>query len=185
MAAQVNEFDPRRALGALMYLARATTNDLYILMKMLYVADKKHLAITGRYIAGDQYVAMEAGATPSGAYDIAKFVRGDHRLHRGFPLARRYIEVRDQTKVNLLADVPEGYISELAQKCLDEVVTLYREHPNWVYWFKQAHDSAWTASLKEGELAPPIDIKAVAGTIKENGPLLDYLADPYPEAAKG
>lgn len=183
MAVSVNEFDPQRALAALMYLVRGASNDLYTLMKMLYVADKKHLSLSGRFIAGDNYVAMERGATPSGAYDLVKYVRGDHCLHRGLPEAKQFFRIEDRTRLELTADVPEDDLSEVAIRCLDEVVEMYRQHPNWVFWYRLAHDAAWQESLQENAPAPPIDIVAVARTTPNSQSLLDYLSDPHPETA--
>jgi len=183
MTVSVNEFDPKIALAALMYLVREASDDLYTLMKMLYVADKKHLSLSGRFIAGDDYIAMENGATPSGAYDLVKYVRGDHSLHRGLPEVNQFIRVEDKTRLELTADVPEDDLSEIAIRCLDEVVGLWHKHPNWVFWYKLAHDTAWQESLQENNPAPPIDIEAVARSIPNSQSLLDYLSDPYPETA--
>jgi hypothetical protein len=185
MAVAVNSFDPRRALAALTYLVRESSDDLYILMKMLYVADKMHLAKTGRFMAGDDYVAMEQGATPSGAYDLAKFVRGDHRLHRGLANVGEFFRVENRTKLVLTAEVPEEHLSAISKECLDTVVAMYQQHPNWPYWWRLAHDGAWTASLRDNSLAPPMDLQTVAKATPNNEALLEYLADPYPEAAEG
>jgi len=185
MAVSGNEFNPRRALAALMYLAQASSTDLYELMKMLYVADKMHLGLTGRFMAGDDYVAMPKGAMPSGAYDLVKYVRGDHLMHRGLPEVGEYFRVDDKIKIVLARDVPEADISDIARQCLDNVIELYRQHPNWVFWWKEAHDSAWHASLREDALNPPMAIEAVAKATPDNQELLDYLSDPYPEAAEG
>jgi len=185
MAVSVNEFDPKPALAAFMYLVSEVSDDLYKVMKMLYVADKLHLHKTGRFIAGDDYIAMEQGATPSGAYDIFKYVRGDHQLDRGLPEAKNFFAVKDRKKIILTNAVPKDDLSPIALECLDSVIALYREHPNWQYWYKQAHDPAWQESLDEGAFAPPMSINAIARTTPDNEDLLAYLADPYPEAKEG
>lgn len=185
MAVSGNEFDPKRALAALMYLVRESSSNLYTLMKMIYVADKIHLGLTGRYMAGDDYIAMEQGATPSGAYDLVKYVRGNHQLHRGLPEAKQHFRVVENNKLELISEVPEDDISGTMRQSLDEVIQLYQQHPNWVYWYRKAHDAAWEESVRENAIAPPMDIVAVAKTIPDNDLLLDYLSDPYPEAAEG
>jgi len=185
MAVSVREFDPKIALAALMYLVREASNDLYRVMKMLYVADKLHLEKTGRFMAGDDYIAMEQGATPSGAYDIVKYVRGDHQLHRGMPEASSFFSVEDRTSIILRRGVPEDDISPVAMECLNLVAEKYREHPNWQYWYQEAHDPAWQASLDEGALAPPMSKQSIAQAIPDNEDLLAYLADPYPEVVEG
>ena len=185
MAVSGTDFDPRRALAALMYLVREASDDLYILMKMFYVADKEHLRIAGHFMAGDDYFAMPQGSTPSGAYDLVKFVRGDHGIHRGLPEVQEFFEVKNHTQIELIADVPEDAISEVAKQCLDSAVAQYQEHPNWLYWWRAAHDGAWDNTVREDALAPPISVEDIARTTPDNDLLLAHLADPYPEAAEG
>lgn len=180
-----DQFDAKKAVAALTYLVREASDNLYILMKMLYVADKKHLSLAGRFMSGDQYVAMEQGAIASGAYDLVKFVRGDHGNHRGCPEVRTIFDVEDRTRLVLKADVPERHLSEAAKACLDEVVALYKAHPHWLYWYRQAHDQAWNESVREDAGAPPITIESVGRAIEENESLMEFLADPYPEAQEG
>ena len=185
MAVSAHKFDARKAVAALTYLVREASDNLYTLMKMLYVADKKHLSIAGRFLAGDDYIAMEQGATPSGAYDLVKYVRGDHGNHRGLPEVKNLFRVEDRTRLVLTADVPEEDLSKIAKACLDEVIQLYAMHPNWVYWYREAHDAAWEESVSENAFAPPMAIESVGRTIPNNEPLMELLADPYPEANEG
>ena len=185
MSVSVHQFDPRKSAAALTYLVREASDNLYTLMKMLYVADKKHLSVAGRFMAGEDYIAMEQGATPSGAYDLVKYVRGDHGNHRGLPDVNDLFRVEDRTRLVLTADVPEEDLSDVAKACLDEVVQLHVLHPNWFYWWREAHDSAWQDSVREDAAAPPMAIESVGRTLPNNGPLLKFLADPYPEANEG
>lgn len=69
-------FDPKKTLEVLLYIAQQSS-DMYNVLKVLYFADKDHLEKYGRLISGEDYVAMEKGPVPSGAYDIIKSVRGD------------------------------------------------------------------------------------------------------------
>lgn len=78
------KFDENKALAAILFVAsqlRAKTPeqraDLYKLLKVLYFADRKHLARHNRAIAGDHYVAMADGPVPSRIYDMLKSIRGD------------------------------------------------------------------------------------------------------------
>jgi uncharacterized phage-associated protein len=68
--------DIRKAIEAIVYVSHKN-GDLFHVVKILYYADKFHLAGYGRLITGDYYVAMKDGPVPSAAYDIIKAVRGD------------------------------------------------------------------------------------------------------------
>jgi len=78
------KFKEEKSLAAVLYIAHELIEkspehraDLYKLLKILYFADKKHLAKYGRSITGDFYVAMKDGPVPSRTYDMLKHIRGD------------------------------------------------------------------------------------------------------------
>ena len=55
--------------------------DYYHLFKILYFADREHLAKYGRHIISDTFCAMDNGPVPSNLYDAIKDVTGKKRLH--------------------------------------------------------------------------------------------------------
>ena len=66
-------FNQKRALNAVLYVAsRLTDRGYHKIFKVLYFADRDHLADWGRTITGDRYVAMEFGPVPSALYDLFK-----------------------------------------------------------------------------------------------------------------
>ena len=74
----IANFDFDRALNALLYVAsRVQQRDIHKIFKVLYFADMAHLALYGRAITGDRYVAMKYGPVPSSIYDMVKAVKGE------------------------------------------------------------------------------------------------------------
>lgn len=78
------QFKEQKALASILYVAHELIDktpekraDLYKLQKVLYFADRNHMAKYGRPISGDFYVAMKDGPVPSRTYDMLKHVRGD------------------------------------------------------------------------------------------------------------
>ena len=72
------QFDKTKTLNALLYVAnRVQRKDFHKIFKVIYFADRQHLADWGRPITGDTYIAMDAGPVPSRLYDMLKIVRGD------------------------------------------------------------------------------------------------------------
>lgn len=78
------KFKEQKALNAILYIAHELIKksperraDLYKLQKILYFADRYHLAKYGRLITGDFYIAMKDGPVPSRTYDMLKKIRGD------------------------------------------------------------------------------------------------------------
>ena len=75
------QFDKTKALNALLYVAnRIQRKDFHKIFKIIYFAERQHLADWGRPITGDTYIAMEAGPVPSRIYAMLKMVRGDSYL---------------------------------------------------------------------------------------------------------
>ena len=179
MAVKSDTFTPESAVAALMFLAERATQNLYDVLKMLYVADKRHLNDTGRFMFGDEYCAMKKGALPSNAYNLVKYVRGDGDSHYGFPEAKEWFEVRDN-KIRPLRDVPEQFLSQSALTHLQEVA---REHKgpfrSFWHWYRAAHDDAWKVAWdRRGErMSEEITPQDIAQEALRNDELLQYLND--------
>ena len=170
-------FSPQKAVAALMYIVSKATDNMYNALKMLYVADKRHLNDTGRYMFGETYVAMKKGATPSGVYDIVKYVRGDGDNHYNFTNAKNLFSVNND-KIVLKQDVPTDHISEAAKTYLDGVVK-ENQGASIFHWYRAAHDSAWKSVWFQGVLSGSRDItpQDIAEKSLQNDSLLQYLND--------
>jgi len=71
-------FKAEKSVEAILYIAQNVKQPTFhSISKMMYFADKVHLEKYGRFICGDNYVAMKHGPVPSGTYDILKVARGD------------------------------------------------------------------------------------------------------------
>jgi uncharacterized phage-associated protein len=72
------KFDIETAKAVMLYISRELGKaDLIRLFKMLYFAERNHLAKWGDLIVNDIYVAMKNGPVPSIIYDLFKGIRGD------------------------------------------------------------------------------------------------------------
>ena len=80
-------FDEKKALSAILYISQKLIKrhrvsqeekpDMHRISKILYFADRKHLARYGRPILGDHFVAMKDGPVPSKTYDLMKAIKGE------------------------------------------------------------------------------------------------------------
>ena len=163
-------FDPKKAVEAIIYVAQHNA-DLYAVLKLLYFADKEHLARYGRFIFGDQYVALRHGPVPSGAYDLIQVARGD-----GWLRCPESVDVAFAIQGNCIcpkrpADV--RFLSESERECLDVAVQQYGRL-SFVQLRKLSHkDPAFLAS-DQNDL---ISIEAIAETLPDSSALQDYLRD--------
>lgn len=69
--------EPKALNAVLLISKKLKRKDFHKIFKVLYFADRNHLAEYGRSITGDTYIAMADGPVPSKIYDIFKSVRGD------------------------------------------------------------------------------------------------------------
>lgn len=171
-----SRFDAEKAVEVILYVAnRVGDPGFHRLSKILYFADRDHLAKYGRFICDDSYVAMKHGPVPSGTYDIMKHVRGDGPPCL-VPRAAKSFKVEDGKKVVPLKDADLDALSESEKECLDAAITKYGKMS-----FRKltdiSHDKAWEAA-DENEL---IGIKQIAATLPDAKHLLDYLANPCPD----
>ena len=176
------KFDIDKALSAILYVSRTLIQskhkdaDYYRVLKMLYFADKKHIAKYGRPILGDDYIAMEHGPVPSKTYDIVKIVTGssvckDLEGYRNFFTVNNYNIIPQAN-----ADMDD--FSETDIECLDESIA-----ENWTLSFGQlktkSHDSAYKKAFRD-DLIQFREIAKAAGATNE---MIHYMQEKsYAEA---
>lgn len=136
------KFDPQKSLEVLLYVARRCP-DMYKALKVVYFADRQHLARYGRLIAGDQYVAMSHGPVPSGLYDIIKLVRGDVALEVN--VAAKAAFTMDGYNIIPSREPNLDVLSESDQECLAESISMYGDK-SFSELKRLSHDSAFAAA---------------------------------------
>jgi len=147
------------------------TAGFHKLFKILYFAEKKHLALYGRSILGDRYVAMQAGPVPSNTYDLLKVLRGDSLFSIDVDLSKDF-EVSNNHYVHLLEPKYDYDIfSESEIECLKFSIA---ENKNLTFGIlkEKSHDEAWKSADKEDT----ISIFEIAKAGGANEELLKYIS---------
>jgi len=171
-------FEPDKAVEVILYVAnRVRDPGFHRVSKVMYFADRDHLATYGRFICGDSYVAMKHGPVPSGTYDILKFVRGDEiAFPCAIPHAKDSFRVDNGKSIIPSRDANLELLSESEKECLDAAIAKYSDMP-----FGQltdiSHDKAWE-SADENDF---IEIEQIVATLPDSKTLLDHLANPHPD----
>ena len=169
-------FDPEKALQVILYLAtKAAIPDIIHVCKCLYFADKKHLEQVGRFICGDNYIAMTNGPVPSGTYDLIRDVKDPNRRSlwaddarstfglqgwRIMPLAQPDTSVFSKNELASLDWAIENYSALTARQLIDI------SHEEKAY--------------KEADPNGDISIEAIARSLPDADLLLEHLRDPDP-----
>lgn len=172
--------DLRCALEVVLYLAQKSKDSTFHhIFKLLYFADRLHLARYGRLICGDQYIAMKDGPVPSDLYDMFKAVRGGYDYNRlpevteAISVAPNGYTIIPQRRANL------EWLSDSDIECLDESLRDY-DHFSFPELSRRSHDDAWKSADRNNaipfqSLATDVDDK-----MELDGTLIEYLADPIP-----
>ena len=169
-------FDPDKAVEAILFTAANARTDLYDTLKLLYLADKLHLQRYGRFIFGDWYSAMEYGPVPSHAYDVVKYVRGDRPTSLAMH-AKSAFRVDPQTHaISVLREPDLGELSATDIECLSEIIAKYGSI-GFSALKKLSHDAAYEATPRNHQIA----LEAIAATLERSAELIQHVADPHPD----
>lgn len=173
-------FKEQKALTAILYVAHQLIAkspekraDLYKLQKILYFADKKHLAKYGRPITGDFYAAMKDGPVPSRTYDMLKQVRGDGcycSTQNFLSELTRSIRFDGNITIQPLKPANMDLLSKSDTEALDYAIDRLKDL-NFSKIKKMSHDSAYKAADESNNI--PMDEVAKAGGANDG--MIAYL----------
>ena len=142
------QFDKEKSLNALLYVAnRVQRKDFHKIFKIIYFADRQHLADWGRPITGDTYIAMEAGPVPSRLYDMLKIVRGDSYLPDTEGLGM-YFQVENWMYMRPLQDADLHKLSANEQEAMSEAIAKYAAL-SYDEIKEKSHDIAWRSTARD------------------------------------
>jgi len=142
------QFDKVKALNALLYVTnRVQRKDFHKIFKIIYFADRQHLADWGRPITGDTYIAMEAGPVPSRLYDMLKIVRGDS-YYSDIEGLGDYFQIENWMYVRPLQDADLNKLSANEQEALSEAIAKYAKL-SFDEIKEKSHDVAWHSTARD------------------------------------
>ncbi len=151
------QFDEEKAIAAVLHIVREvyargeSKVGLHKLFKILYFADREHLADWGRPITGDFFVAMNYGPVPSNIYDMLKSTKGDC----GFISPETYVpffEVYGGKWVHANQDPNLDMLSESDQDALNQAIE-ENAHLSFGQLVDKSHDQAWNTATKDCKMS--------------------------------
>jgi uncharacterized phage-associated protein len=169
MTVRIGTFDPQKAIEAVLVVASKVADPTFHrISKLLYFADKLHLGKYGRFICGDDYVAMRHGPVPSRIYDMLKAAasRGESPWAQKTKLA---FDVNNYTvKPQRPPDLTRLSASERA--CLEEAIKTFGGK-SFSELTNASHDAAWRAA-DENDL---ITVEDIARTLPNAVEVLEHV----------
>jgi uncharacterized phage-associated protein len=164
-----HRFDAEKAIEVLLYVAKRIP-DMYNALKILYFADRKHLAKYGRLICGDTYIAMRHGPVPSAMYDLAKYARGDGFCGVDLPINEAFAVQGNTIIPHREANL--DLLSESDIECLDAAIKEYGGL-SFSKLKRLSHDAAFT-SADQNDIIP---LEAIVKSLPNSDLLLDYITN--------
>lgn len=167
-------FNTEKAIAAIkLVLSNMDTKscDFHKLFKILYFAERKHLAQYGRAISGDKFIAMKDGPVPSNVYDVLRVLRGDSIFHSSIDFTK-YFAVKSGHYIFLLDDnLDMDIFSESEIECLMDSI---EENKNLSFGIlrDKSHDFAWESANRNDDMSI-FDIAKAGGA---NDDLLRYIS---------
>lgn len=186
---QTNErdlFEVDKAIAALAYLVEATSESMYSILKMMYLADKLHLQRYGRFIAGDRYCALKQGPVPSNAYAIFQHVRGDN-WKEAFTGADRFFEYHADHHITLKQRPDFDELSVGEHDCLTAIIRTYQNVGKWAVRdlsHDEAWQTAWGSRSRFFRKSVRIKTEEIAKQFENAEDVLDHLQDAHPGEAE-
>jgi uncharacterized phage-associated protein len=174
------KFKEQKALTAILYVAHALNSkapekraDLYKLQKVLYFADRKHIAKYGRSITGDFYVAMKDGPVPSKTYDMLKQVRGDGYYNSTAEFLNLLNDSIHFIENITIVPQKQANIKDLSESDIDALDKAIEQLKNLTFdqIKKLSHDSAY----KDADESNNIPIASVAKAGGADDRMISYL----------
>lgn len=166
-------FDKNKAINSLLFISKKITDkkgiaDRYATLKILYFAEKKHLARYGRLITGDKFAALKYGPVPSNSYDI--LVEED--LYK----TNSFFKVIDNKHFIPILDPDLNSLSESDIECLDESIN-ENGHLGFEALKSKSHDTAYYLAFDND-----VHFMSLEDIAKDEGAddqLINYIREHY------
>jgi len=168
----LDNFEESKALNAVLLIShKLKRKDFHKIFKILYFADRDHIAEYGRSITGDTYIAMIDGPVPSKIYDIFKSVRGDGYFRDNGTFSP-FFSVENW---DLIAPKKEPNLKALSKtdiECIDHALREYGDL-TWDEVREKSHDYAW----RNTALNTPISLDNLILETGNEESYIDYIKE--------
>jgi uncharacterized phage-associated protein len=113
------DFDIKKAIAAVAFLLQQQGEqlDMFLGLKMLYIADKNALIHWGKTITGDSFISMKQGPVLSRIYDLFKGTAKDKKSQQEW---NAFFSQKVNNAIHLLKPVDIGVLSQREKEILEK-----------------------------------------------------------------
>jgi len=168
-------FNIEKSLQAVLYVAEnLQRKDFHKIFKVLYFADREHLAKYGRAITGDTYIKMMNGPVPSNIYDIFKAVKGESFFAAD---AVKYAEFFNVDGGFFIVPLQKANLDVLSESDVEELRASISKYGDMSFGELKriSHDLAWSSAPDDC----PIKVEDILREAGQQEDYVSYLSDFY------
>ena len=155
----IKRYEDQKIKEVLLYiLGKTGVLDYYHLMKILYLAERQHLAKWGDRIITDDYYALPHGPVPTRIYDSLKAVKDG----KGGFLSDVLTVSSDAPEVRALREADMGYLSKSEVEALDSAIAK-KIVKSFDELEQMTHDEYYYKALENGRKMTTEDIARSGG----------------------
>lgn len=161
-------------------ISQCKTIDYFHLFKILYFADRNHLATYGRRIVKDTFCALQFGPVPSNLYDAIKIVTGkaSRPINDTITTLSDALASKDDVYPSYLTNKEEADMDELSPsdiECIDQSIKENSLVP-FNKLSEQSHDKAWRQAWEKKKNSP-INELALAEAGGADEAMMEYIKE--------
>ena len=165
--------------AAILYIMQSFPDgaDYIKLFKILYFAQREHIAKYGKVIVDESFHALKHGPVPSYTYKGLQIAEGKP-LDGNFSDFLKGVEVRDQI-VHTSVKPDMDYISGADKRSLDDAIELCKDKDPYDL-SDLSHDSAWEEAITRIQDDPQKDFMTIidiARAGKASEPMVEYIRE--------
>ena len=170
----IEKFDIETAKAAMLYISNKLGKaDLIRLFKILYFAERNHLAKWGDLIVNDTYIAMKNGPVPSIIYNMFKGIRDDGFREKRYESFSNAFKIEDDGYNVIPLEFPNmDYLSKASVEAIDEAILENKDIDSYALSMK-SHDYAWNNADKNDKI-DFIDIAKAGGASED---MIEYILE--------
>jgi uncharacterized phage-associated protein len=172
----MNDFEKEKVLNALLYVVhKLGMPDYHKTFKVLYFAQRQHLAEHGMPILEDTFEKKQYGPVPSTIYEWVKLLKTIGQNTESTEFEKRLAtSIRRYNPYNLqaLVEPDMDYLAETEVACLDAAILLCKSK-SFTFLKEESHDKAWDKAF----MNKPIDTLQIAKAGGADNATLAYLAE--------
>lgn len=174
-----SKFDEQKALEVILYVS-SKVEPMYHIGKIIYFANRYHLEDYGRFVVGDEIIAMKNGPVLSSVYDMIKLVKNGYNSYKNFQDEQKILDsllyVGRESSGELDKLIPKRpaelqYLSQSDINSLDKAIENIKD-----LTFRELERFSHDALYYSAKLNDEISFEDVVRYSKNSKELFEYLA---------